>query len=37
VNEESVVAAYATVAEAGKLDVVVANAGVQLFGNLKKN
>ncbi|VXB88452.1 Dehydrogenase [Arthrobacter sp. 9AX] len=31
-DEESVAAAYGTVAGAGKLDVVVANAGVQLFG-----
>lgn len=31
-DEGSVRAAYATVAEAGPLDVVVANAGVQLFG-----
>ena len=31
-DEASVAAAYAAVAEAGQLDVVVANAGVQLFG-----
>ncbi|MGO4586857.1 SDR family NAD(P)-dependent oxidoreductase [Arthrobacter sp. 2RAF6] len=31
-DEASVVAAYAAVAEGGPLDVVVANAGVQLFG-----
>lgn len=31
-DEEGVIAAYAEVAAAGQLDVVVANAGVQLFG-----
>jgi len=31
-DEESVIAAYTTVADAGQLDIVVANAGVQLFG-----
>src|SRR5215213_1035626 len=31
-DEESVAAAYAAITEAGQLDVVVANAGVQLFG-----
>ena len=31
-DEDSVAAAYATAAEGGPLDVVVANAGVQLFG-----
>ncbi|KQR64032.1 dehydrogenase [Arthrobacter sp. Leaf337] len=31
-DEESVAAAYATIAGDGRLDIVVANAGVQLFG-----